>query len=186
MKTLKLFLWMTLLTGVIYPLTITLIAQLTMKQTSDGGFLSESGRVVGATLIGQGFVADQYFWPRPSATDYSPLPSGGSNLSVTSTALKQVVEMRKQRLLSSDPTIDLQTIPNELLYASGSGIDPHISPQGALFQINRVVKARGWDEQKGRERLIQLIIANTEQNSLFFLKQPCVNVLKLNMALQQP
>lgn len=174
---LKMFLWMTLLTGVIYPLVITGIAQLTMKQKADGDFVSSQNRVVGATLIGQKFESNRYFWSRPSSVNYNPLPSGGSNLGPTSAALKKAVEERKSKFSTGKN----QSIPSELLYASGSGLDPHISLETAYFQIPRVSASRGVKA----DEIKKLIDRMAEGKQFGFLGEQYVNVLLLNKELDE-
>ena len=175
---LRLFLWMTFITGIIYPLFITLIAQLAIKQKADGGILFSQEKAVGAVLIAQKFESEKYFWPRPSAINYNPLPSGGSNLGPISRTLQKAVNERKEKLLKvhgGDPA----RIPPELLFASGSGLDPHISPYAAYYQLDRVAKARGVD----RTKIESLIQTKTVKRDFGFLGEAYVNVLLLNIAL---
>jgi K+-transporting ATPase ATPase C chain len=174
----RMFLWMTLLTGIIYPLLITAIAQVTMKRKADGDFLSSKEKLVGARLIAQKFESDNYFWGRPSSIDYNPLPSGGSNLGPTSAVLKKVVEERQAKILKVHP-VDKNKIPPELLFASGSGLDPHISISTAYFQIERVAKSRGIESKEIKNLVDSMLI----KLSLGFLGETCVNVLMLNQAL---
>jgi len=176
----KMFLWLTLITGVIYPLFITGIAQLTMKKNAEGDFLSSNGKIIGSTLIAQKFESDKYFWSRPSAVDYNPLPSGGSNLGPTSMALKKAVEERKEKNSKANQ-VDKNNIPSELLFASGSGLDPHISISAAYFQIDRVAKARNIE----RKKIEQLVDHMTIKRRLGFLGEPHVNVLLLNLSLDE-
>lgn len=171
---------MTFLTGVIYPLLITLIAQLTMKQQADGNFLLSKEKIIGSTLIAQKFESNKYFWARPSANDYNPLSSGGSNLGPTSAALKKAVEVRQEKILKTH-RVDKDKIPSELLFASGSGLDPHINISTAYFQIERIAKSRGV-ESKDIKNLIDHMSINP---SLGFLGEVCVNVLMLNHALDE-
>lgn len=181
---LRMFLWLTLLAGIVYPLIITGIAQLTMKQKANGGFLSLKGKAVGAALIAQKFENEKYFWPRPSSIDYNPLPSGGSNLGPTSTDLRKVVEERRQFNAKAYGLADTNQIPSELLFSSGSGLDPHISPATALFQLDRVAKARHLDENG--KKMLHNLIENFTENRLFgFIGEPYINVLQLNIALDQ-
>lgn len=180
---LRMFVWMSLITGILYPLLITAIAQLTMPHQASGSFISKNGKTVGSTLISQKFVSDKYFWGRPSAIDYNPIPSGGSNLGPTSAALKKAVEERQSVISKAQGLTDVKSIPSELLFASGSGLDPHISPATAHFQIDRIVKARGLDAKTGKESIAKLIEKYTERRRLWFLGEPVVNVLKLNLAL---
>lgn len=171
--TLKLFAWLALLTGVLYPAFITLIAQLTMPYQANGSLISQNNKPVGYRLIGQKFEEEKYFWPRPSAVDYQPLPSGGSNLAPTSKELKKLVKMRKEKF-------EDMKVPSELLYASASGVDPHISPYSALFQVKRIARARGISEIEIEEVLQDLV-----ENRAFSLGKPYVNVLLLNLALDR-
>lgn len=176
----RMFLWMTLLTGIIYPLLITSVAQLTMKHKVDGDFVISKDRIIGATLIGQKFQSDKYFWGRPSAIDYNPLPSGGSNLGPISAVLKRAVEERKTQLAQSHG-VEPAKIPSELLFASGSGLDPHISIEAAYFQIERVAKARSLEQKEVKKLMDSLLI----RRSLGFLGEPYFNVLMLNKALDE-
>lgn len=177
---LRMLLCLSLLTGVLYPLLITGIASLTMKQKAEGGFISAHGKIVGAKLIAQKFEEDKYFWGRPSSIDYSPLPSGGSNLAPTSAALKKIVEERQVKLQKAHPQAKGE-IPRELLFASGSGIDPHLSVKAVRFQADRVAKARGL-ESKFIESLIDHM---TIKPSLGFLEEGYVNILLLNLKLDE-
>ena len=174
----RMFLWMTCLTGIIYPLLITAFAQITMKHKADGGFITSKETIVGATLIAQKFVSDRYFWPRPSAIDYNPLPSGASNLGPTSFALKKAVEIRKGNILETYH-VEQKEIPAELLFASGSGLDPHISLATAYFQMDRVAKSRGLKSVDIKNLIDKLAI----KKSLGLFGEACINVLQLNMAL---
>ncbi|HTY14026.1 MAG TPA: potassium-transporting ATPase subunit KdpC [Candidatus Omnitrophota bacterium] len=180
----KLFLAMAGLTGLIYPLLMTGIGQAVFNDRSNGSIYKMDGREIGSLLIGQKFDQDKYFWPRPSAIDYNPLPSGGSNLSVTSKKLAAIVEERKQKLLNADPSIAGKTVPSDLLYASGSGLDPHLTPAAALFQVDRVARARGYDSAKKSE-IIGLIVKLTEGRDLGLFGEKRVNVLELNAELDR-
>jgi K+-transporting ATPase ATPase C chain len=167
------------LTGLIYHALITIIAQTVFREKAQGSIIRSGGKVIGSYLIAQKFDRDKYFWPRPSAVDYNPMPSGGSNLSATSKALRDTINERKRSLLASDRSKKEDQIPSDMLYASGSGLDPHISPASALFQSDRVAKARHIEKRK----IIDLINRSTEKRDLLFLGEPRVNVLKLNMLL---
>lgn len=181
-KALRMFLWMTIVAGLAYPILITGTAQLLFQSKANGGLIVHEGKVVGATLIGQKFTSKRYFWGRPSATDYSPLPSGGSHLAPTSNALKEAVAERRTAIVKSHGIDDNAKIPIELLFASASGIDPHISPETALFQVDRVLKARDLTDKNIHEKVNNLISTFTEDP---LLGPPCVNVLKLNIALDE-
>ena len=171
---------MTILTGIVYPLLITGLAQMFFSDKANGSLILFRGRIVGSALIGQKFVSERYFWPRPSAIDYNPLPSGGSNLGPTSTDLFAKVSERRKSMEGANP--ESGTVPSDLLFASGSGLDPHITLEAARYQIERVIRARGLDiEQKNR--LIALVEKHIEPPVLGILGQPRVNVLRLNLAL---
>lgn len=173
-KALKMFLFMTLLTGLAYPLLITSIAQLTMPKLANGSVIEKDGKIIGSILISQSTSQDRYFWPRPSAINYDPMkPSGGSNLGPTSKKLKDVVEERKNKLGKD--------APSELLYASGSGLDPHISLDTAYFQISRIAKTRSIN----KDSLKELVDSLTEGKQLGFLGTHYVNVLLLNQKLDE-
>lgn len=170
----KVFLFMTVMTGLIYPLLITGIAQLSMPGLANGSLIQKGDQTVGSALIAQNTPGDDYFWPRPSAIDYDPMkPSGGSNLGPTSQKLKEAVEQRKQKIGVNGPP--------ELLYASGSGLDPHISLETAYFQIPRVAKARSMNEADLKHVIDDL----SEGKQLGFLGERYVNVLNLNQALDE-
>lgn len=172
LNALKIFILMTLLLGIVYPLFITLIAYFSMPHLSNGSLLQKDQQTIGSILIAQKTSQDNYFWPRPSAIDYDPLkPSGGSNLGPTSQKLKGAINERKQKIG--------QQAPAELLYASGSGLDPHISLATAYFQIPRIAKARSINE----DDLKKLIEAKAEGKRFGFLGPRYVNVLLLNQAL---
>jgi len=172
---------LTLLTGVLYPLAVTGIAQAAFPRRANGSFIESDGRLVGSELIGQHFEKPEYFWSRPSAT--TPFPdnatsSGGSNLGPTSPDLHKQVQERIEALRAADPT-NSAPIPADLATASGSGLDPHISPAAAAYQVARVARARGVPEPVVRE----LVARCTEPRQFGLLGEPRVNVLRLNLAL---
>ncbi len=175
---------LSLLTGVIYPVFVTVLAQLFFQHQADGSLIVKDGKIIGSVLIGQKFQSDRYFWPRPSAIDYNPMPSGASNLGPTSKTLSDSVKERKKRFIIRNLLPPDEKVPKEMLFASGSGVDPHISPQSALLQVNRVSRARGFDVTKS-EALKKLIEHETEYPQFMVFGQPCVNVLKLNLALDE-
>lgn len=170
-----------LLTGLIYPLLMTGAAQILFPYQANGSLIAQSGQLKGSALIGQPFNDPKYFWGRPSATQ--PYPdnasgSSGSNLGPTNPALIQAVEARVQALKQADPGNN-QPIPVDLVTASGSGLDPDISPAAAYYQVPRVARLRGIAE----DRLRALVAEHIEGRVLGFLGEPRVNVLELNLAL---
>ncbi len=172
---------LTLVTGVAYPLLVTGLAQLFFFKQANGSLLYEDGKLVGSELIGQPFDDPTYFWSRPSATGpfaYNAAASSGSNLGPTNEALLKTVEARAQALRQADPT-NTQAIPVDLVTASASGLDPHLSPAAAFYQVARVARARNLDEAFVR----QLVEKNIEGRQLGFFGEPRVNVVKLNLAL---
>ena len=178
---LMILLLMTLLTGVAYPLVVTGIAQALFPAQANGSLVVKDGKAVGSSLIGQPFDDPKYFWSRPSAT--SPFAdnagsSSGSNLSPTNPDLVKAVQGRVDALRAADPG-NTAPVPVDLVTASGSGLDPHISPAAALYQVLRVAKARKLDPEAVR----QLVERHTEGRFLGFLGEPRVNVLTLNLAL---
>jgi len=181
---LKIFLVMTILTGIIYPLIITLIGQTVFSFRSNGSLIKVNNNIAGSELIGQKFTSGKYFHSRPSAINYNPLPSGGSNLSVTSNTLKENVK-HQVFLFDSINQLDKNiVIPSEMLYASGSGLDPHISVQAANLQIDRICKARNFSEVH-KNKLKNLIVNLSENRQLGFLGEKRINVLKLNIEMDK-
>ncbi len=173
----------TILTGVLYPLAVTGIAQLIFPDQANGSLLMKDGKPVGSSLIGQPFDDPKYFWGRLSATSpfpYNSVSSSGSNLAETNPDLVKNVQGRIDALKATDPEAGKQ-VPVDLATASGSGLDPHISPAAAEFQIKRVAKARALDEAKVRAIVAQY----SEGRQLGILGDPTVNVLKLNLALDE-
>jgi K+-transporting ATPase ATPase C chain len=179
---LKFLLAMTILTGVFYPLLMTGIAQLSFPSKSNGSLIIKDGRIIGSELIGQKFDSSIYFWSRPSATGYNPVPSGASNYGPTSDTLKKQVLTRRENFVSMNSLSDSAAIPVEMIFASASGLDPDISPEAALIQVDRVVKARKFDEEQ-RTKVINLIKTMTIEPQFYLLGEHRINVLKLNMAL---
>ncbi len=178
--TLKLFAILTVLVGIIYPFAVTALAQLFFPKEAGGSLLYvQGGNLEGSALIGQPFSDPKYFWSRPSATSgypYNPLASGGSNLGPTNKVLIEQISNRTELLKSSG----IQTmVPSDLVEASASGLDPHISIQSALIQIPRVARARNLSE----ETLRKLVLEHVEERQFGFLGEQRINVLKLNLAL---
>ncbi|MDF0642785.1 MAG: potassium-transporting ATPase subunit KdpC [Nitrospira sp.] len=180
---LTMLLILTVLTGLVYPLTVTGLAQLFYPHQADGSLIARDGRVIGSELIGQHFDKPEYFWSRPSATSpapYNAAASSGSNLSPTNPVLIEAVKARIAALRASDPGNDAP-IPVDLVTASGSGLDPHISPAAALYQVKRVARVRGIEEQSVKA----LVIRHREERQFGLLGERRVNLLRLNMALDQ-
>jgi K+-transporting ATPase ATPase C chain len=171
----------TVITGVIYPLIVTGVAQLVFPRQANGSLIINNGKTIGSSLIGQSFSSPKYFWARPSAT--SPMPynaanSAGSNLGPLNPALTENVKARIDQLKKADAT-SKPLVPVDLVTASASGLDPDISPASAEYQVGRVAKARNLDDAEVRELVVKL----TKSRQLGILGEPRVNVLELNLAL---
>ena len=185
-----LLLGLTLITGLAYPLAMTVVAGTIFPKQAEGSLIETDGKVIGSALIGQEFKDDKYFHGRPSATSapdpadssktvsapYNAANSGGSNLGPTSKALNDRIKEDVEKLKAENPS---QAVPVDLVTTSASGLDPHISPEAALFQLPRVAKARGLSE----DRVRALVTQNTQGRLAGLLGEPHVNVLVLNLAL---
>jgi len=172
---------LTVLTGLVYPLMVTGVAQVFFPWQANGSLIVRDGKPVGSALIGQPFDAPQYFWSRPSATSpfpYNAAASAGSNLGPTNEALVKAVQARIDALKAADPG-NPKPIPVDLVTASASGLDPHISQAAADYQVRRVAKARGMDETVLR----QVVANHTHGRQWGLLGEPRVNVVELNLTL---
>jgi len=172
---------LTLVTGVAYPLLATGLAQLLFPHAANGSLIERDGKTMGSELIGQAFSDPKYFWSRPSAT--APFPdnsaaSSGSNLGPTNPALADTIKQRVEALRAADPG-NTAPVPVDLVTASGSGLDPHISPAAAEYQVARVARVRGVPTTDIRKRIVDA----TEGRTFGILGEPRVNVLRLNLAL---
>ena len=180
----KVFAAMAILTGIVYPLLITAVSQLAFNKQANGSLVIVDGQIKGSELIAQKFDQDKYFWARPSAFDYNTLSSGGSNLSATSRQLRGQIKEREKTILKVDPTKQAKDIPSDLLYSSGSGLDPHISISAALFQIDRILRSRKLDFSRKAD-MIELINMVTRDRDFKLLGERRINVLKLNILLDR-
>jgi len=170
------FVLLTVITGVIYPAIVTLIAKAAFPAQAGGSVVERDGRAIGSALIAQPFTGDKYFWPRPSAANYDATAGAGSNLGPSNPALADAVATRIKALSTTQPSAG---VPADLVTASASGLDPHISPAAAELQVARVAQARGISEATVRH-----VVADcTEGRTFGLLGEPRVNVLKLNLAL---
>jgi potassium-transporting ATPase KdpC subunit len=178
---LVLFASMTVVTGFLYPLAVTGIAKIVFPSQAAGSLIQRDGKVVGSTLIGQNFSDPKYFWGRPSATGpvpYNAAASSGSNQGPLNPALVDAIKIRVEALRAADPA-NQSPVPVDLVTASASGLDPHISVAAANYQVSRIVKARGLSDAT----VAALVVAHTQGRMLGFLGEPRVNVLQLNLAL---
>jgi len=181
---LKILLFFTILTGVIYPLLITGIAQVGFPAKANGSLIVKDNEIIGSELIGQNFDTTIYFMSRPSAISYNPLPSGGSNYGLTNVKLKNLVTEHKIQFIAFNQLDSLTTIPSEMLFASGSGLDPHISQKAALLQVDRIAKARNFNTIQ-KQNLVQSVKNLTETPQFLVLGEERVNVLVLNLELNK-
>lgn len=180
----KFLLFFTVLTGIIYPVIVFLIGQAVYSNKANGSLVKYGDRVVGSELLGQKFTSNKYFWPRPSAIDYNPMPSGGSNLSLTSKALVQQYKDNEAAFMKENLLKDTSDIPSDMLFASASGVDPDISKEAAYVQVKRISEARKFSAEQ-RTKLYHLIDSQTKSRQLGFLGEEVVNVLALNIKLDE-
>lgn len=171
----------TVLAGLIYPLLVTGVAQLCFPSQANGSLLRNGREVIGARLLAQRFKSPGYFWPRPSSCGYATIPSGASNLGPTSEALRTNVAARATAFRTANHLLQDASVPGDIAFASGSGLDPHISPAAARFQVARVAASRGLPAVTVED----MVARATEPPQAGFLGAPRVNVLSLNLALDR-
>jgi potassium-transporting ATPase KdpC subunit len=182
---LKIFLLFTILTGVLYPLLITGIAQVTYPSNANGSIIYKDNKAIGSKLIGQQFDSVIYFSSRPSAVAYNPLPSGGSNYGLTNIKLKILVAERKTQFWKLNQLDSLKTkIPSEMLFASASGLDPHISLHAAMLQVNRIADARKFNKIQ-KKKIVQCVKEHVEEPQFLCFGEQRINVLLLNIDLDK-
>lgn len=181
---LKLLILFTLITGVLYPVLVYGIAEIFFPEKSNGSFLFKNGIKTGSTLISQEFKSEAYFHPRPSAIFFNPVPSGASNYGPLSLRLKERTDSLKRAYILQNNLNDTQRIPNDAVFASGSGCDPHISTENAKLQFERVSAFRNFDKTK-KEKLILLIDKLTEAPQFGILGEERINILVLNSELDK-
>ncbi len=179
---LKMLLLMTILTGIIYPLFITAIGQIFFSDKANGSLYIKDGKVRGSFLLGQNFTDSAYFHSRPSAINYNPMPSGASNLGLTSKVLHEQFNERKNNFLVTNMLSSTEEVPAEMLFASASGVDPHISKQAAYLQVPRIAKTRSLSEIQ-KNKIYKIVDSLTEYPQFGFLGNEAINVLKLNIKL---
>jgi len=179
-----LFILLAIITGVIYPLFITGIARIFFSHKSQGSIIFKNGKLIGSELIAQKFTSNRYFWSRPSAVDYQTIPSGASNLGFTSKTLRNILNERRNFQIKTNQLPDNTTVPLDLLFASGSGLDPHITPEAAYFQVKRIIKSRNFNNSQQKE-LYKLVQNSIEYPQFGFLGESKINVFLLNMKLDE-
>lgn len=175
---------MTIFTGLIYPLVMTGISQVFFPGKSNGSMIVSGDTFLGSELIGQNFTSEKYFKGRPSAISCNPVPSGGTNLGPTSKTLIDSIIARKLQFIKDNGLPENTDVPSEMVTASSSGVDPHISIASAKLQINRVIKARRWDNSY-RDKIMVLINGLTEKPQFGIFGEERINVLMLNIELDK-
>jgi len=188
MKTLlvsfKIFLFLTILTGIVYPIFVTEIVQVLFPLKANGSLIQINNTTIGSELIGQQFDSVIFFNSRPSVISYNPLPSGGSNFGLSNLKLKSMVDERKKMFIVNNHLGSQSVVPSEMLFASASGLDPHISTEAALLQVERITSARNFNKIQ-KQKLEKCIQDLTETPQFFCLGEDRINVLLLNLSLQK-
>ena len=177
---------MTIITGIVYPVIVTILAQVIFPAKANGSLIRENSKILGSELIGQRFDTAIYFWSRPSAAQYNPLPSGASNYGLTSKALLAQVRDRDAHFREENfgEGLGVGSVPSEMVFASASGLDPDISPKAAYLQVDRICRARHWEE-KHKIQIIGMIRKLTQKPQFFILGEERINVLLLNLELDK-
>jgi K+-transporting ATPase ATPase C chain len=179
----RVYIVLTILTGFIYTFVITAVANVAFPRRAKGSLVINNGQVTGSELIGQQFTSNRYFQARPSAVSYNPMPSGGSNASVVSAKLRGDVDKRRLEFCTTNGLNDSVPVPSDMLFTSASGLDPHISPDAARLQINRIAANRNFTGSQ-RAVLDSIVEHSIEPPQAGILGEPRVNVLMLNMKLE--
>jgi len=182
MISIKAFILFTILTGFFYPILITGVGQLLFPVKSNGSIVTKNGKKTGSALIGQKFDSLAYFFTRPSHVSYNLMPSGGSNFGLTNQKLRDIVFERRNMFISVNCLDTLTEVPTEMIFASASGLDPHISPQAAILQADRIGKYRMFSPDQ-QQKLLNLINFLTEKPQFNFLGEERINVFLLNLSL---
>lgn len=172
------------LTGVIYPLAVTGIAHFVFPYQANGSMVHYKDKIIGSRLIGQQFQENKYFWSRPSASNYDGVKSGGTNLAPTSKELQRIAQERRERLAIAHKS-DLKSVPANLIFSSGSGLDPHITVEAAEYQIDRVAAARGITHVDGIEAIKKTVAETVQIRTAKYMGSVRVNVLLLNRKLDE-
>ncbi len=181
----KLLLFLTIITGVIYPLAVTLISSLFFSSKSEGSMIkTPDGKITGSELIGQEFDSLKYFMSRPSAISYNPMPSGASNWGPTSDTLKKTIDARRKDYIKINMLPEGTHVPEDAVFSSASGVDPHISVENALIQSKRIVIVRKFDKNRS-DKLMELINRLIEKPQFGILGEERINVLILNIELDK-
>jgi potassium-transporting ATPase KdpC subunit len=180
----RMIFFLTLITGIIYPVLVTGVSGIFFHDQAGGSLVKKNGVILGSKLIGQQFDSVTYFHSRPSAVYYQPYPSGASNLSWSDKRLKETVALRKETFLKENFLNDSTVIPTEMLFASASGIDPHISPRAALLQVERITRSRNFTEAQ-KQKLFSSINKLTEKPQYSLFGEERINVFLLNLELDK-
>ena len=173
---------MIILTGLVYPGLVTIITSIFSPNKAQGSLVIKDGVIIGSELIGQNFDSQKYFWSRPSFNNYNPLPSGASNLGPLNPVLIKKITGKEEDFTQANKIKEDLNIPPEMVTASASGLDPHISPTAAFLQISRIAEARGMDKAE-QDKLIDLVNDLTENRQFSFLGEPRINVFLLNLKI---